>query len=156
MVRTILLSFNEKWYPVLRSGDKIFEHRRKFCNEEVRAFLYLGKPRQQIVAEVGLSKRELLEDWLLQYQDDKEVSCRIQDFLKRNKFAMKVMWFKEIEPINIIELQKQFPELKIPISFHFLDKKLDVLKWLDDNKKYTGYQIENDFSTICKDDICVL
>ena len=155
-MRTILLSFDEKWYPVLRSGDKIFEHRRKFCNEEVRAFLYLGKPRQQIVAEVGLSKRELLEDWLLQYQDDEAVSYRIQDFLQRNKFVMKVMWFKEIEPMNIIEIQKQFPELKIPISFHFLDKKPDVLKWLDDNKKYTGYQIENDFSTISKDDICVL
>ena len=57
--------------------------------------------------------------------------------MRRNKFAMKVLWFKEIEPINIIEVQELFPELKIPISFHFLDKKPDVLKWLDDNKHYT-------------------
>lgn len=155
-MRTILLSFDEKWYPVLKSGNKIFEHRRKFCNEEVRAFLYLGKPRQQIVAEIGLAKRELLEDWLHQYQDDDEVVCRIQDFMRRSKFAMKVLWFKEIEPINIVELQEQFPELKIPISFHFLDNKLNVLKWLDNNKKYTGYQIENGFSKVCKDDICTL
>lgn len=155
-MRTILLSFDEKWFPVLKSGDKIFEHRRKFCNEEVRAFLYLGKPRQQIVAEIGLAKRERLEEWLVQYQDDERVICRIHDFMRRNKFVMKVLWFKEIEPINIVRLQEQFPELKIPISFHFLDKKPAVLKWLDDNKKYTGYQIENDFSYIDKDDICVL
>ena len=155
-MRTILLSFDEKWYPVLKSGEKIFGHRRKFCNEEVCAFLYLGKPRQQIVAEIGLGKRELLEDWLQQYQKEKEVADRISDFMRRNKFAMKVLWFKEIEPINIIEVQELFPELKIPISFHFLDKKPDVLKWLDDNKHYTGYQIENDFSNVGRDNICVL
>ena len=155
-MRTILLSFDEKWYPVLKSGEKIFEHRRKFCDEEVRAFLYLGKPRQQIVAEMGLDRRELLEDWLQLYQDDEAVANRIRDFMQRNKFAMKVLWFKEIEPINIAEVQELFPELKIPISFHFLDKKPDVLKWLDKNKQYTGYQIENDFSNIDKEDICVL
>ena len=90
-MRTILLSFDEKWYPALRNGDKIFEHRKKFCDEEVRAFLYLGKPRQQIVAEIGLSRRELLSDWLLQYQDDRDVVARIRDFMQRNKFAMKVL-----------------------------------------------------------------
>lgn len=141
-MRTILLSFDEKWFPVLKSGEKIFEYRRKFCDEEVRAFLYLGKPRQQIVAEIGLDRRELLEDWLHRYQDDEDVVARIKDFMQRNKFAMKVLWFKEIEPVNIAEVQEMFPELKIPISFHFLDKKPDVLKWLDKNKKYTGYQIE--------------
>lgn len=155
-MRTILLSFDEKWYPALKSGDKIFEHRKKFCNEEVRAFLYLGKPRQQIVAEIVLAQRENLEDWLFQYQDDMEVISRIQDFMQRNKFAMKVLWFKEIEPINIVELQRKYPELKIPISFHFLDNKPNVLRWLDTNKKYTGYQIENDFSNISGDDICIL
>lgn len=35
-----------------------------------------------------------------------------------------------------------------------LDKKPAVLNWLDE--KNTGYQIENDFSTISKDDICIL
>ena len=42
------------------------------------------------------------------------------------------------------------------ISFHFLDKKPEVLKWLDENKQYTDYQIENDFSDVGKDDICIL
>ncbi len=155
-MRTILLSFDERWYDALKSGDKIFEHRKKFCNEEVRAFLYLGKPRQQIVAEIGLSRRELLSDWLIKYRDDKEVILRIKDFAKRNKYVMKVLWFKEIKPIGIVELQKRYPELKIPISFHFLDKKQNVLQWIDENKEYTGYQFYNDFSCISKDDICVL
>lgn len=155
-MRTILLSFDEKCYPPLKSGDKIYEHRKKFCDEEVRAYLYLGKPRQQIVAEIGLGKREKLEDWLIQYKDDEAVVSRIQNFMERNKFAMKVLWFKEIEPINIVELQGMFPELNIPISFHFLDKKPAVLEWLDENKKYTGYEIKNDFTDIGKESICVM
>lgn len=85
-----------------------------------------------------------------------EVVSRIQDFMQRIKFVMKVLWFKEIEPINIVELQRKYPELKVPISFHFLDNKPNVLRWLDTNKKYTGYQIENDFSNISGDDICIL
>ena len=121
-MRTILLSFDEKWYPVLKSGEKIFEHRRKFCNEEVCAFLYLGKPRQQIVAEIGLGKRELLEDWLQQYQKEKEVADRISDFMRRNKFAMKVLWFKEIEPINLLAIGYADGEAKSP-DRHDKDRK---------------------------------
>ena len=135
-MRTILLSFDEKWYPVLKSGEKIFEHRRKFCNEEVRAFVYLGKPRQQIVAEIGLGKRELLEDWLQQYQEEKEVADRISDFMRRNKFAMKVLWFKEIEPINIIEVLELFPELIIATVY-----KGNIIKNLImDCQSYTKYR----------------
>lgn len=155
-MRTILLSFDEKWYPVLKSGEKIYEHRKKFCDEEVRAYLYLGKPRQQIVAEIGLSKRESLESWLMLYKNDISVVNRIKSFMERNKYAMKVLWFKEIEPISIKKIQEIYPELKIPISFHFLDKKPTILKWIDNNKKYTGYQYENDFSNVRKEDICIM
>ena len=130
-MRTILLSFDEKWYPALRNGDKIFEHRKKFCDEEVRAFLYLGKPRQQIVAEIGLSRRELLSDWLLQYQDDRDVVARIRDFMQRNKFAMKVLWLKEIEPISIIQLQEKYPELIKRIGSKYIQPNDVTL-----NKKY--------------------
>lgn len=153
-MRTILLSFDERWYPALRSGDKIYEHRKKFCNEEVRAFLYLGKPRQQIVAELSLGKREKLSDWYEKYSDDTEVCKRIEDFMLRNKYAMQVLWFKEIEPIDFKELKLLFPDVNIPISFHFLDNKKDALNWLDRVKQYTGYLYENDFSFIDKNNIC--
>lgn len=155
-MRTILLSFDENCYPSLRNGDKIFEHRKKFCNEEVRAYLYLGKPRQQIVAEIGLSKRENLKDWLLKYKDDEIVVSRIKNFMIKNKFVMQVKWFKEIEPISIKDLQNKFPKLNIPISFHYLDNKPEVLSWLDKNKKYTGYHFENCFNNVGKDRICIL
>ncbi len=155
-MRTILLSFDEKWYLALRNGQKIFEHRKRFCDECVRAFIYLGKPRQEIIAEICLDKREKLSDWLTIYKDDIEVCKRINDFMKRNKYVMKVLWVKEIEPISLEMLQEIFPNITAPISFHDLDKKAEVLMWIDANKRYTGYEIENDFSEITSNKICVL
>lgn len=155
-MRTILLSFNERWYSALRSGEKIFEHRKRFCNEKVRAFLYLGKPRQEIVAELCLDKRELLSDWLKTYSDDVAACARIVDFMTRSKYAMRVLWLKEIVPIRMGDIQTLFPQVTVPLSFHDLDKKENVLKWIDENKVYTGYEIENDFSKITSNDICIL
>lgn len=153
-MRTILLSFNEKWYPALRDGIKIYEHRKRFCNERIRAFLYIGKPKQEIVAEICLDKRENLSDWLCIYQNDIEACRRIKEYMKRNNYAMKVLWLKEIEPIGLKEIQSIFPQVTAPLSFHDLDRKKEVLSWLDARKKYTGYEMYNDFSKITSSDIC--
>lgn len=155
-MRTILLSFDEKWYPALRSGDKKFEHRKRFCNERVRAFLYIGKPRQEIVAEICLEKRENLSDWLITYKDDIDACKRIKDFMMRNKYAMKVLWLKELEPISLEKIHRLYPSVTAPWSFHDLDKKADALKWIDEYKCYTGYEIQNDFSNVSSKDICIL
>lgn len=155
-MRTILLSFDEKWYPALRNGDKIFEHRKRFCDACVRAYIYLGKPRQEIVAEICLDKRELLSDWLETYKNDKEACERINDFMTRNKYAMKVLWLKEIEPIPLASIKQIFSSVTAPMSFHDLDKKKDVLAWIDQNKIYTGYEIDNDFSSVTSNLICIL
>ena len=56
-MRTILLSFSPIYYDILKSGDKVFEYRKRFCNEKVKAYLYLGKPVQQIVGILWLDKR---------------------------------------------------------------------------------------------------
>ena len=52
--------------------------------------------------------------------------------------------------------------LFIFLLIYFYDKREIVLNKeymdnnLDENKQYTGYQIENNFSDIGKDDICIL
>ena len=48
-MRTILLSFSPSYYDILKNGQKVFEYRKRFCNEKVKAYLYLGKPIQKIV-----------------------------------------------------------------------------------------------------------
>lgn len=43
-MREIILSFTPKWYDKLESGEKVFEHRKRFSREKVKAYVYLGKP----------------------------------------------------------------------------------------------------------------
>lgn len=39
-MRKIILSFSFEWYEQLKSGDKIYEHRKRFCKEPVEAYIY--------------------------------------------------------------------------------------------------------------------
>ncbi len=66
-MRRILLSFSPNYYEVLRNGNKVFEYRKRFCNEEVLAYIYLGKPIQKIVGIALLGKRINLSDWYDMY-----------------------------------------------------------------------------------------
>ena len=92
-MRTMLLSFSPEWYQDLSNGRKIYEHRKRFFNEPVIAYIYLGLPHRQIVAKIHLGKWEELSDWLTKYSYDMDAVERIKDYLTRNRFAMPYMQF---------------------------------------------------------------
>lgn len=153
-MKTIFLSFDKKWYPPLRDGKKKYEHRKRFCKQPIRAYLYIGKPIQSIVAEIGLGERESLEDWKSKYNNDAEVLERINDFSTRNRYAMKVLWFKEIVPIELDDILERFPDFSVPRSYIVLDNKPSIKQWLDDTKRYTTNYYVNNSSDFNKNNIC--
>ena len=69
-MRKMILSFSYEWYAQLKSGEKIYEHRKRFCKEPVEAYIYIGLPYRQLVAVVELGKPENIEDWLEKYGYD--------------------------------------------------------------------------------------
>ena len=103
-----------------------------------------------------MDRRELLSDWLEIYKYDEEACARINDYMTRNKYVMKVLWLKEIEPIPLAHIKRMFPSVTAPMSFHDLDNKKEFLAWIDENKKYTGYEIDNDFRLVDSNRICIL
>ena len=66
-MRTMILSFSYEWYPQLISGEKIYEHRKRFCKEPVIAYIYIGLPYRQLMAVAELGKQECMESWLERY-----------------------------------------------------------------------------------------
>jgi hypothetical protein len=43
-VRKMLLSFKQKVYKNIKSGEKIFAHKRNFLDEQIMAYMYvIGK-----------------------------------------------------------------------------------------------------------------
>ena len=152
-MRTILLSFSPRYYEILRSGAKVFEYRKRFCNEKVRAYIYLGKPIQQISGIAILDKRIDLSSWYEEYNDI-EIRKRIIDFQTKNKYAMPILEFQEIEPINISEVKRVFPDFYIPLSFRNLDSGDKLTEYIENRTIKKGQRILHKFTEIDPNRIC--
>lgn len=152
-MRKIFLSFSPKYYDILRNGNKIIEYRKRFCDEEVLAYIYLGKPIQQVVAVAKLGKRIELKEWYENYSDA-EIRKRIIDYMTRNKYAMPILMFQEIIPIPVVEIKKEFPNFYIPLSFRNLNPNDAITKYIEQKTVYVGEKISHDFSVIDPKNIC--
>ena len=64
-LRKMLLSFRPDVYEKIKSGVKIFEHRRNFPDEPIMAYMYVSSPVKAITGVVYLGKRHCLSDWML-------------------------------------------------------------------------------------------
>lgn len=153
-MRSIFLSFSPEWYQYIVSGEKIYEHRKRFTNEPVAAYLYLGLPVQKIVAVLELGKRIDMNDWLEIYKNNPDTINRIQASLKRKKYAMEIKSVQFIEPIAIKDVIKEFPQFHIPQSFFYLDNKKDIFEFISNRIVPLGEKKYNDFSKIDANIIC--
>lgn len=52
----MLLSFRPDVYEKIKSGVKIFEHRRNFPDEPIMAYMYVSSPMKAITGVVYLGK----------------------------------------------------------------------------------------------------
>ena len=86
-MRTMLLSFKPEWFDKIKEGNKIFEYRRTFPDEEIMAYMYVSSPMMQIVGRIHLGRRIDINIWKEQYKDDREVCDRVNDFLIRHTYA---------------------------------------------------------------------
>lgn len=154
-MRTMLLSFSPEWYQDLSSGRKIYEHRKRFFNEPVIAYIYLGLPYRQIVAKIHLGKREELSAWLTKYSYDMDAVKRIKDYLTRNRFAMPIYSFQEIEPIDARLMEQTINGFRVPISYMFLDDKPELLNYIKSREVLKGQEITHRFDNITSKEICI-
>ena len=47
-MRTFLMSFNPIWVDKIKSGEKIYEYRQRFCDEDAKVYMYITKPVMQV------------------------------------------------------------------------------------------------------------
>ena len=77
-LRKMLLSFRPDVYEKIKSGVKIFEHRRNFPDEPIMAYMYVSSPVKAITGVVYLCKRHCLSDWMEDYKEDSNAVTRIK------------------------------------------------------------------------------
>lgn len=69
-MRTMLLSLRPDVFDNVRTGKKIFEHRKVFPDEPIKAYIYVSRPRQELAGVMLLNNRQKLSDWETRYAYD--------------------------------------------------------------------------------------
>lgn len=152
-MRTMLLSFKADVYKKVISGEKIYEHRKVFPNEPVKAYLYVSNPVKSITGVMYLNNRVEIENWKSIYSYDKASLERIGDYLEHHKYAMQITKFEEINAISLNQLRIDVPGFVVPQMYYFIDDS-PLKGYLEKHLRFTGKVISHDFIDIKSEQIC--
>ena len=117
----MLLSFKPEVYEKIKSGKKVFEHRRNFPDEPIMAYMYVSAPIKAVTGIVYLGKRHLLSDWKEEYKNDRDVVMRIEKYQESYRYAMEIDEFLETTEISLDELRRDVPGFVAPQMYIYLD-----------------------------------
>lgn len=152
-MRHMLLSFKADTFKRVTSGEKIFEHRKNFPDEEVIAYLYVGKPIQAVVGIMYLNNRENLLDWKEKYSYDRDACRRIDEYLKHYRYVMQIQKYQHTNMIFLKKIKQDIPKFNIPYMYYYLDGT-PLLGYLVKNIKPEGKEIVHCFDNITSEQIC--
>ena len=133
-MKEIFLSFRPEFFKPLLYGIKKYEYRKRFCNEETKAYLYLsGKARCVVgILELGKPIRlDLTRDNYLKYRDTLN---RVDNYISTgdvNAVPIKSLsLFKK--PITLDEIRERIPNFMPPQLYYVLDSKIELKKLLEE------------------------
>lgn len=152
-MRTMLLSFKADVYKKVITGEKIYEHRKVFPDEPIRAYLYVSTPIKAVVGIMHLKNKTAIEDWKEKYSYDEKAIERITNYLQHHKYAMEITEFQNTNKISLEQLRIDLPGFVVPQMYYFIDDT-PLLNYLEQNIIPCGEKIVHDFSHITSDQIC--
>lgn len=153
IVRTMLLSLREDVYKKVLSGEKIYEHRKVFPDEPIKAYIYVSSPMKAICGIMYLSNKTSLLDWKEMYIDDPECVKRIDDYLIHHKFGMEINKFENTNEISLEKLRKDLTKFVVPQMYYFIENS-ELLDYLENNLYPDGIVVSHSFENITSDMIC--
>ena len=156
VLKKMLLSFRPDVYERIRTGVKIFEHRRNFPDEPIMAYMYVSSPIKAITGIVYLGKRHCLSDWLEEFKEDSNATIRIKDYMEtyNYRYAMEICKFQETSRISLDDLRKNVPGFVAPQMYVYLDGT-DLLKYIEYNLEIKDLLVVHSFENINCCQVCV-
>ena len=152
-MRTMLLSFKADVYKKVITGEKIYEHRKVFPDEPIKAYLYVSSPIKSVVGIMHLNNKTAIEDWKEKYSYDENAIERITKYLQHYKYAMEISDFQDTNKIPLEKLRSVLPGFVVPHMYYFIDDT-PLLNYLEQNLVPCGERIVHDFSNIGSKQIC--
>lgn len=134
-MKEIFLSFRPEYFKPLLYGIKKYEYRKRFCNEETLAYLYLSGKSRQVVGIMELGKPIRLDLTREKYLEYPETLKRVDEYIsKRDINAVPIKSLSLFEkPIELEEIRTIIPGFMPPQMYFILDNH-PKLKELLENK----------------------
>lgn len=152
-MRTMLLSFKADVYKKVITGEKIYEHRKVFPDEPIKAYLYVSAPVKAVVGIMHLNNKTAIEEWKTKYSYDGKAVGRITNYLQHHKYAMEITNFQNTNKISLEQLRIDLPGFVVPQMYYYIDET-PLLYYLEKNLIPCGAKIVYDFSNITSEQIC--
>ena len=130
-MKEIFLSFRPDYFKPLLYGFKKYEYRKRFCDEETKAYLYLSGNSRQVVGVMELGKPirlDLTREDYLEYPDTLKTIDEYIFSRDINAIPIKSLALFD-NPIDLDEIRKQIPSFMPPQMYFVLDNhpKLKLL-----------------------------
>lgn len=153
-MKKMLLSMKPHWRDKIMSGEKIYEYRTRFTDEEVIAYLYVSKPVYAVTGVLYLGGKVYLKDWKSIYSDKSDLIKRIEAYESRgNKVAMPVLAYQETNEISLKELRDNIAGFVAPQSYNYIREGSELEMYLISHLVY-GVKKENDIEGRGINEIC--
>lgn len=152
-MRTMLMSLKKDVYDRVLSGEKIYEHRKVFPDEPVKAYIYVSTPMKAICGIMYLNNKTSLLDWKEQYSDDIEAVKRIDEYLENYKFGMEITRFENTNSIPLETLRNDLSKFIVPQMYYFIEDS-ELLSYLEANLVPDGTVVTHTYENVTSDMIC--
>lgn len=121
------------------SGKKKYEYRTRYLKDVSDAYIYISKTKKSIVAKIRFAKPIIgnaLDIAELAEESEKGSFNDIKEYLHNDiGYAMEVLSITPIKEVTLKELQEKFPGFVAPQSYYILDKKPELLEFLESRIK---------------------
>lgn len=132
-MKELFLSFRTEYFKPLLYGVKKYEYRKRFCNEETKAYLYLSGKSRQVIGYLDLGKPIRLDITRNDYLNYPETLERVDKYILSgdiNAVPIKsLVLFKN--PISLDDLRKEIPGFMPPQMYYVLDNNLELKEFLE-------------------------
>ncbi len=132
-MKELFLSFRTEYFKPLLYGVKKYEYRKRFCNEETKAYLYLSGKSRQVIGYLDLCKPIRLDITRNDYLNYPETLERVDKYILSgdiNAIPIKsLVLFKN--PISLDILRKEIPGFMPPQMYYVLDNNPELKSFLE-------------------------
>ena len=156
MKRKIFLSFRPEFFRPILYNLKMYEYRKRFCNEPTTAYLYLSSPVQEVIGIMELGQPILTTDKINDYEKGSIVYNRISHCIEGGElFAIPIESLQLFKtPVNIQKLKNIDNNFNVPQCYLNIEKFSKVYEYLKNQELYEK-EYENSHSTLYENNFCM-